>query len=279
MIPDVQTRLPSIMLPLTRVGVSNVKKLLRIKLASGKPVVLLANFNCLVDLPSSQKGTHMSRNLEVINEILEEAVKNPAYELEGICGIIAEEVLKRHEYASRCEVSLESRRMHQEKTPGGDTAQGSIKLIARAMAVRGGNALKEVGAEVAGIIVHPHTKGKRRSVGGSQKVHASLVVEVPRGHFIKISDIVDILENSMSARAYSYLTEEEEEAVLAEASKRAKSVKDVLRQSLRGALSRFNLPDAARVEAKCVAEGTIFPHSTTAERRTTFGELRSESAS
>ncbi len=279
MIPDVQTRLPGIMLPLTRVGVSNVRKLLRITLASGKSVVLLANFNCFVDLPSSQKGTHMSRNLEAINEILEEAVRNPAYELEGICGIIAEEVLKRHEYASRCEVSMESRRMQPEKTPRGDTSQGAIKLIARALAVRGGEVLKEVGAEVAGIIVHPHTISKKKGLGGSQKVRASLIVEVPTGYFIKIGNIVEVLGDSLSARAYGFLSEEEEEAVLAAATKKARSVEDVLRESLRGALSKFKLPDGARIEAKCVAEGSLFPHNTLAERHTTFGELRAEGAS
>ncbi len=279
MLPDVQTRLPDIKLPLTRVGVSNVRKLLRIPLGK-KSVVLLASFDCFVDLPSSQKGTHMSRNLEAINELLEDVIRKPVHELEGICGDLAAEVLRRHDYATKCEVAMESKRMLQEQTPSGRVAQNFVKLLARAMAKRDVGVNKEVGAEVRGILVHPHIKdSKKVGTGSSQRARASLILEVPEGHFIKIEDIVEILEGALSSKAYGYLSEGEEEEVLASAYGNPKSVDGVVKDALRGALEKFSLPDNAKVEARCIAEEALFPHDSMSERRTRFGELRKEFAS
>ncbi|NOZ77148.1 MAG: GTP cyclohydrolase I FolE2 [Euryarchaeota archaeon] len=94
MLPDVQTRKPKVRLHLTRVGVKDVRKLLKIPRGEKRPIILLANFDCYVDLPAQQKGTHMSRNLEAINEIIEEIVQKPVYELEMLCEDIVKEIFK-----------------------------------------------------------------------------------------------------------------------------------------------------------------------------------------
>jgi len=38
-----------------------------------RPIVLISNFEVFVDLPSDRKGANLSRNFEVIDEVLEEA--------------------------------------------------------------------------------------------------------------------------------------------------------------------------------------------------------------
>ncbi len=276
MLPDVQTWLPDIRLSLTRVGVNNVRKLLRIPLPGKKPVILLATFDCFVDLPPSQKGTHMSRNLEAINEILEEVIRRPAYELEGICSDIAEEVLKRHDYATRCEVSMESKKMLHEATPSGTPSQNFVKILAKARAIKGKSTEKEVGAEVKGLIIHPHLEGKKVGAGSSQRAYATLLVRVPEGRFINIDDIVEILENSLSAKAYGYLSANEEVEVMSDAVEKPKFVDGVVKDILIEAIHRFDLPDSALLEAKCVAEESLFPHNSMAERKTTYGDLKKE---
>ena len=52
---------------LTRVGVTGVKKPVRITRA-GRNNILFCTIDVYVDLPATQKGSHLSRNLEVINE-------------------------------------------------------------------------------------------------------------------------------------------------------------------------------------------------------------------
>ena len=67
--PDTQDKQPSAPISLTRVGVTGVKKLLKIERSGNKrPIILLPTFDAFVDLPSTQKGVHMSRNPEAISE-------------------------------------------------------------------------------------------------------------------------------------------------------------------------------------------------------------------
>lgn len=70
-LPDVQASKPSIAINLTRVGVTNVKKLVEIKRKDKRPIVLISTFDVFVDLPSDRKGANLSRNFEAVDEVLE----------------------------------------------------------------------------------------------------------------------------------------------------------------------------------------------------------------
>lgn len=54
--PDTQDNIPSIPVHLTRVGVTGVKKLLKIERDNRRPIILLPTFDAFVDLPSRQRG-------------------------------------------------------------------------------------------------------------------------------------------------------------------------------------------------------------------------------
>ncbi len=269
MLPDVQIRPPDIRISLTRAGVSGVRKLLKIPTDGERPIVLLADFSCFVDLPSSQKGTHMSRNLEAINEIIEEIVKKPVYELDGLCEDMVKEVLKRHNYASRCEVEMESRLMMMMKTPSGKKDQEFVKLIARSTAYRNKkpSVEREIGAEIRGLLLHPHVKGGPYP-GCAQRAKASLTIQVPEGQLIKIDDIVNVLEAAMSSRAYSFLTEDEEKQVLDNACVSPKSASDVVNDILKEAKERFAYLSGMKATAKCTAKESLFTYDSYAERQT-----------
>src|SRR6185437_14341326 len=62
---DVQARTPSIPAALSRVGVTGVEKVIRIH-----DELFFARLECFVDLGSAQKGAHMSRFDEVVNETI-----------------------------------------------------------------------------------------------------------------------------------------------------------------------------------------------------------------
>lgn len=114
--PDTQDKIPSIPVHLTRVGVTGVKKLLKIERDGRRPIILLPTFDAFVDLPSRQRGIHMSRNPEAISDVLEEVVENSALELESLCAEIVNELLKKHRYARRAEVSMKSDFMFMKKS-------------------------------------------------------------------------------------------------------------------------------------------------------------------
>lgn len=269
MLPDVQTRAPDIKISLTRVGVSEVRKLLKIPRNGNRPIVLLGDFSCFVDLPSSQKGTHMSRNLEAINEIIEEIVDKPVYELEGLCEDMVKEVLKRHSYASRCEVEMESRLMMMRDTPSGKKEQEFVKLIARSTAYRNKkpNIEREIGAEVRGLLLHPHAEGGP-SPGCGQAAEASLVIQILEGQQVKIDEIVDVLEAAMSSKTYAFLTESEEKLALEGACTSPKSASDAVDDILKEAEERFAHLGGMKATAKCRAKDSLFTYASYAEGRT-----------
>ena len=71
--PDTQDKQPNAPISLTRVGVTGVKKLVKIQRDNKRPIILLPTFDAFVDLPSTQKGVHMSRNPEAISEVIDES--------------------------------------------------------------------------------------------------------------------------------------------------------------------------------------------------------------
>lgn len=275
MLPDVQQREPEIKIPLTRVGVNSVRKMVRVKRKEGKRnIVLLANFECFVDLPAFQKGTHMSRNIEAINEIIYEISGIAIYRIEDLCRDIVEEILKRHSYASYSEVNMKSRLMVHSRSPQNNPQQNFITLIAKARAFREAEGLKvvtEVGAESEGIILH---YAGDKSVC-TQRAKAMLTVESHGKEEVRIEDIIEILESSLSARTYSFLTEKEEAEVLYKACEAPKSARDVVNEILEKSGKRFFfLPDNARISASCRAKEPLFNFEVVDEKSAAIKELR-----
>ena len=83
---DVQARVPSIPVALSRVGVTGVEKVIRIR-----EELFYARLECYVDLGSAQKGAHMSRFEEVVNEAIGEVVlKEAPFRAETLAQHIAE---------------------------------------------------------------------------------------------------------------------------------------------------------------------------------------------
>src|SRR5215216_4080308 len=72
---DVQNQIPTLHVSLSRVGVTNVEKVIRIQ-AGGTETLYSAKLDCFVDLGPRQKGAHMSRFEEVVNEAIGEVILN-----------------------------------------------------------------------------------------------------------------------------------------------------------------------------------------------------------
>src|SRR6201996_7672294 len=70
---DVQSQSPTVALSLSRVGVTAVEKVIRLG-HSGSEQLFSARFECVIELGSNQKGAHMSRFEEVVNEAIGEVV-------------------------------------------------------------------------------------------------------------------------------------------------------------------------------------------------------------
>ena len=75
--PDVQSQRPSVEVSLSRVGVTGVEKVIRIR-QNGNEQLFHARLECYVDLGANQKGAHMSRFEEVVNEAIGEVILGEA---------------------------------------------------------------------------------------------------------------------------------------------------------------------------------------------------------
>src|SRR5260221_8533870 len=92
--PDVQASLPATQVSLSRVGVTGVEKVIRVK-ADGGENLFYAGFECFVDLNPRQAGVHMSRFEEIVGEAIDEVVLGDAFPAEVLAAPIAQRSRRR----------------------------------------------------------------------------------------------------------------------------------------------------------------------------------------
>jgi GTP cyclohydrolase-4 len=308
-LPDIQACVPDYPINLTRVGVTGVKKLVKVERGGdNRPIILISNFEVFVDLPSDRKGANLSRNFEVIDEVVEEAINRPVYEIEELCGEIATRLLSRHEYASHAEVKMKSEYVVHRTTPSTKaTCQEVVDIFAEAFATAGpsGFLKKSVGAEVVGTTACPcaqeimkeQVRKELAKLGVAQLAAAdfaeripvathnqrgrgSISIEVHDRRCVSIDKIIRIIEESMSAKVYGLLKRPDEAVVVARAHSNPKFVEDCVRTMAQKVVEAFgDLPDDAAVTLKQINEESIHQHNAFAERTATMGELRDELSS
>jgi GTP cyclohydrolase-4 len=306
-LPDIQANRPQIPINLTRVGVTNVKKLVEVKRKERRPIILIATFDIFVDLPSHLKGANLSRNFEAVDEVLEKAVNMPVYEIEQLCSDIAQSLLNRHEYATRAEVLLKSEYVVKRESPSTKMeCQEVVDIFAEAIAMREDleNIVvkKLIGAEVVGMtacpcaqeIMRDNARKELESIGvedlkiaaflhrvpmatHNQRGRGIISIEVEGNKFVSLDAIIEIIERSMSSSVFELLKRSDEAMVVQRAHNNPKFVEDCVRTMAKNVVSEFPLlPDEAIVIIKQINEESIHRHNAFAERVATLGELRKE---
>jgi TIGR00294 family protein len=306
-LPDVQANRPAVPINLTRVGVTDVKKLIEIKRENKRPIILMSSFDIFVDLPSDRKGANLSRNFEAIEEILTNISKLPVYEIENLCGDIAENLIGRHEYASRAEVRMKSEYMIRRKSPEtGVDCQQFVDIFADAVAEREGSGAvqiqKLIGAEVMGMTACPcaqsmmqeEAENKLKELGLPDDKISQFFEAIPmathnqRGRGIisiqtldttgvRLEQIIETIEASMSSNVYEVLKRTDEKRVVEQAHQNPKFVEDCVRAMAKRIVDTFpQLPDDAIITIKQINEESIHKHNAFAERVAKIGDIRSE---
>src|SRR5947199_5366776 len=115
-VSDVQARRPTAHVSLSRVGVTGVQKVIRIDSDGQGKQLFYADLECFVDLNPRQKGAHMSRFEEVVEEAIEEVVLREAFKAETLAAHIAERVRERQD-ALRAEVTIEAHYPEHKPAP------------------------------------------------------------------------------------------------------------------------------------------------------------------
>ncbi len=286
-LPDVQSRPSQSNFKLTRVGVTGVKKLVDIKRPGKKKAVsLIVNMDLFVDLPATQKGSHMSRNLELVSDLIDENLKKPISDLESFCARIAKLLLEKHDYATFSEIKAEADYFLERTYPSGRKGLEPYKLVSEARAKSNGDIKKLIGVRVIGMTACPCAREVIKTIGNykedevppthNQRNITTLMIEVPGDDkTVDANDLIDIAEKSFSSPTYGILKRREEGQIVFNAHKNPKFVEDVVRDILSSILIKYkNLPDDVLVVVKSESEESIHKHNAFAERVTTLGELR-----
>lgn len=259
---------------------------------SGAACCLNCTIDVFVDLPSTQRGSHLSRNLEVIEEVLESSTAEPVAGLEVLAADICRGLLDKHGYASYAEATVNADYFLDRKNPSGRTTREMFKLVAKASSTRGNGMKKMIGAQAIGMTACPcametvreQVRGNVRlenefpTISHNQRNVSALMVEVPEQYDVEANDLIEILEDSFSSPTYEILKRADEAAVVIKAHSNPKFVEDVVRDILTRVLQRYSsLPDDVIVTARSESLESIHKHNAFAERVTSLGELRDRS--
>ena len=275
---------------LSRVGVKGVHKpvLIQRKGINGTlKHILNCTIDIYVDLPADQKGSHMSRNVEVLNEIVDASVKEPFAAIEDVASEICKKLMIHHEYAQIGEVTIEAEYFRATKTPLGKDAFEFYNLLAGGHIERDGEMTKMIGVEVIGMTACPcgqqtvtemlDIKSDVPVMTHNQRNVCSLSVYMPEDVNIEADDLIDIVEDAFSSPTFELLKRPDEGQVIINAHSKTRFVEDVVRCVLDNFVNKFpDLPDEVFVDVVSDSEESIHKHDAFAEREATLGELREE---
>ena len=299
---DVQASAPTLHVSLSRVGVTGVEKVVRIN-----DQLFYARLECFVDLGPEQKGAHMSRFEETVNDAIGEVVLGEsAFRAEQLAERIAETVRERQD-AMRAEVTIAARYPEHKPAPvSGIPTQEIYTLFGTALASASGTR-RLVGVAAQGMTACPCAQQlvagaarERLSADGftddeiervfehvpvathNQRGLGTLHIGVPEGSDLELDAgrLLHIVEDSMSSEIYELMKRSDEGAVVEKAHRRPRFVEDCVREMVRGVIDELpQLGDDAFVSARQENLETIHQHNVVAERFGLLGELRREVAS
>ena len=309
-LPDVQGERAQIPVALDMVGVSGLVKKVKV-VRDGKEMTLIPEFSAYINLPREQRGVHMSRSSETIESIVEDVAYKPVEGVEELCRKLLERLLEKHEYSDRAVVVFESPLVLDVRAGEEEVKrQKACRLHVRGEAKRGEEveARVFVGVSVDGMTACPCAQEMVRSyaeailakraeelslskevigkildvvplASHSQRCRGTLIVEVGNGG-IDLTDLVEVVESSMSGSIQDVLKRHEEARLVRLAHLNPLFVEDVARLIIFNTLRRLKwLPDESVVEVRVESMESVHSYNTVAYRKATVKELKRELAS
>ena len=293
---DIQQEHPPAPLRLDRVGVTGLHRVIRLTDGGN---LFYATLDLSVELPAVQKGAHMSRFSDTVEEVLEEIGGLESPVIESLAERIARHLVVGHR-ARRVDVEIRAHFPLNRRAPlSGKPSQELYTLIGIAAATPD-RCLRLVGVEAEGMMACPCAQDMVRAharerllENGIEGSLADRVLElVPvathnqrgRGRLlvgaerpVRAEDLVEIVEASMSSENYDLLKRPDELFVVEKAHRHPRFVEDAVREMLASVVAMYaDLPDDAYVHARQVNMETIHKHDVFAERGGTAGEIREE---
>lgn len=294
---DVQSSRPRVAIGLSRVGVTNLERIIRLT-EKGRDNLFHAQVDLFVDLAPQQAGVHMSRFSDELEAVVDAITVQAAPDIETFAETLAQRTVE-SQGALRSEVRVRARFPMRKTAPiSGKVTQSLYTLIGIAVATRTATR-RVVGVEADGLTACPCAQEMVRSYAkqllqeqeGMDDATAERILSlVPlathnqrgRGtlllgtqHEVQAFDLVHIVEHSMSAEIYELLKRSDEFFVVNKAHRNPRFVEDVVREMVRLTLDAYpHLDEGDLIVARHESFESIHRHNAFAEHSGTVGELR-----
>lgn len=295
---DVQETSPAVQVGLTRVGVTGLRRIIRIE-SCGDESPFYAEMNLFADLNRDQMGVHMSRFSDVLEETADEIALQKAPDIETLAERVARAIVLR-QHAQRAEAQVRAIFPVAKYAPVSARKSQELYTLLGIAVSTPERTRHVIGVEAEGMTVCPcaqdmvreHSRLRLIEEGFSpaeadraldvipiashnQRGRGTLMIGAAES--IRAEDLVEIVESSMSSETYGRLKRPDEFFVVNKAHHHPRFVEDVVREILYNVVDRYaHLPDSAFVSAKQVNFEGIHKHNAFAERSGTLGELRGD---
>ncbi len=251
----------------------------------------------MVDLPASRKGSDLSRNAELLAEVVDQTSSRPASSLEDVCTSIARQLLARHPSARTSTVQSSAEYFRRRGLRPGARSFEDYRILASARAVRRGRRIETargIGAEAVGMTACPCAMETCRRalqaefpalrdprlaampiVTHNQRNRTRLVIELTQDGAVEVDDLIELIEDAQSSPTYAILKRGDEGRVVLDAHRSPRFVEDVVRGVLGRVVQRFpQLPDDAIATVESISEESIHKYDVRASARVRLGRLR-----
>ncbi|MFX0034678.1 MAG: GTP cyclohydrolase MptA [Candidatus Hermodarchaeota archaeon] len=308
---DLQDSGSAIDIPIDKVGIVELEKKVEI-VQENKKYSFYPRISALINLPAEQRGIHMSRTSETIEEVINEVIFKPTPTIELVGDRIVKKLMERHPYTSKAEVKLEGKIIVQVRENDERIIQKSYDISSFVKANRDSHYHIDynyfIGASAVGMTVCPCAKElsleyaqevvkSRKDIkvteddlnkllnilpfsSHNQRSIGTIIVQIKdlNNHKIDVLDIIDVIEESMSGKIQSVLKRPEEAELVRTAHLKPLFSEDVVREMAKNFISRNfpNLEDNFKVKFKIESLESIHPHNVYAELKTTIGELKKQ---
>ncbi len=306
---DVQDSSPLVDVPLDKIGIVGLEKKVEI-IHDNRTYSFYPKISALISLLGQQRGIHMSRTSETIEEVINEVILTPTPSIELIGESIARKLIERHSYTTRAEVNFKGKIIIQVRDKEERIIQKAYTISSRVIAKKKEDQSIEfnyfLGASAVGMTVCPCAKEMSQEysekvletrkdikispadikkvlnilpiASHNQRSIGTIVVQIKdlNRHKIDILDLINIIEDSMSGKIQSVLKRPEESELVRIAHLNPLFSEDVVRGMAKNFALKYlpNLDKNLKVSFKITSFESIHPHNVYAELKTTVGKLK-----
>jgi GTP cyclohydrolase IB len=218
---DVQSQNDHRNIPLKKVGINELKWPIKVMDRNDGIQNTIGTFNISVDLPGDIRGTHMSRFVEVVNDLKSISPKT----LEGTMDKLKEKLEAK---AAFCKIEFDY--FIQKASPvTGIVAPSDVKCCFEAEDGEGDEFKFLMSVSIPTSTLCPCSK--EISEFGAHNQRATITIKVEMNKLVWIEDIVKIAEDSASSPIYSLLKRQDEKYVTEMAYMNPRFVEDVVREA------------------------------------------------